>query len=182
MSDHESSTEISPALEQDLHALKRALEPLSTPDYVEANLQRALAAQLASTSTKHLASQNWFARVLARSFSRVAHWLAPGVALAASVAMAMWMVRLPAPSAGSNANAEMVANISEDDNPFVSLQSLDRIALEPSPRIIETNIPRMLLANYGVSVSPETAGDQVRAQMLVSASGQPLAFRLSAYR
>jgi hypothetical protein len=178
MSDHESSIEKTPALEQGLHALKRAVEPLSSPDYVEINLHRALAAQLASTSPKRSASQNWFTR----SFAQASHWMAPGAAMAVSVAMAMWMVRLPTPPTDSNAEAEMFANIGDDDNPFVSLQSLDRIALEPFPQIIETNIPRILLANYGVSVNPETAGDQVRAQMLVSASGQPLAFRLTTHR
>ena len=68
----------------------------------------------------------------------------------------------------------MLANA---ETPFIALQSLEQIALEPQPRLIETAVPRMWLASYGVPVSPEVAGDSLRAEMLVSANGQPLAMR-----
>jgi hypothetical protein len=37
----------------------------------------------------------------------------------------------------------------------------------------------MLFASMGMAVSPEMASESVRAEMLVSAAGQPLALRLS---
>ena len=71
----------------------------------------------------------------------------------------------------------MAVAASDDAGPFIALQSLEQIALEPRPRLIEAAIPRMWLAAYGVAVSPELAGDSLRAEMLVSANGQPLAMR-----
>ena len=38
--------------------------------------------------------------------------------------------------------------------------------------------PRALLAQWGLPVSPERAGEPVRAEMLYSARGEPLAVRL----
>jgi hypothetical protein len=65
---------------------------------------------------------------------------------------------------------------------FIALDSLERIAGESDPRVLETDVPRSSLAALGVSVTPENAGDTVRAEMLVGADGAPLALRLSAAR
>jgi hypothetical protein len=74
--------------------------------------------------------------------------------------------------------AMSVADVRIDtETPFIALQSLEQIALEPQPHLIKANVPRMMLASYGVPVNPESAGDSVRAEMLVSASGQALAMR-----
>ena len=69
-------------------------------------------------------------------------------------------------------SAQMFAN-----TPFIALQSLEQIALEPAPHLIETAVARMWLAAFRVAINPEAAGDSMRAEMLVSASGQPLAMR-----
>ena len=63
---------------------------------------------------------------------------------------------------------------------FIALDSLERIADEPDARVLEANVQRSSLAGLGVPVTPENAGDTVRAEMLVSADGAPLALRLSA--
>jgi hypothetical protein len=65
----------------------------------------------------------------------------------------------------------------DEQSPFIALQSLEQIALEPRARVVQTTVPRMILAAYGVPVSPEVAGETMRAEMLVSANGQPLAMR-----
>jgi hypothetical protein len=45
--------------------------------------------------------------------------------------------------------------------------------------MVETEVPRTALAPLGLSVTPENAGESVRAEMLVAADGEPLALRLS---
>jgi hypothetical protein len=94
--------------------------------------------------------------------------------------MSVWMVLVPmlqlAPDVIPSAS-NMTSGSVETETPFIALQSLEQIALEPRPHLIEANVPRMMLASYGVPVNPESAGDSVRAEMLVSASGQALAMR-----
>ena len=64
------------------------------------------------------------------------------------------------------------------DAPFIALASAERIALEPSAKIVSTTFPRAMLADYGLPVSPERAGEAVRADMLVAGNGLPLALRI----
>jgi hypothetical protein len=173
-------TPLSPAMQRELGNLKTHVEALAAPDHVEENLMRAFAARAASSASgdaARVSSRTSTSRTSRGFFAQLAHWLAPGAALAASVGMTLWVAvgTVTMPEAGLTANA----SFTNSDAPFIALQSLDRIALEPSPRLIETIVPKMLLASYGVAVSPETAGDQVHAQMLVSAAGQPLALRFA---
>jgi hypothetical protein len=46
--------------------------------------------------------------------------------------------------------------------------------------MVAADVPRASLAALGVPLTPENAGDSVRAEMLVAADGRPLALRLSA--
>jgi hypothetical protein len=62
--------------------------------------------------------------------------------------------------------------------PFLALRPLDRIALEPAATVVTTEFPRALLAQWGLPVAPELAGEPVRAEMLYSPDGEPLAVRL----
>ena len=101
-------------------------------------------------------------------------WWVPPLALAATVALVSWMVRGPIPAAP----VEAVAAPAEDPGPFLALRPLERIALEPSTTVVATEFPRALLADWGLPVSPDRAGEPVRAEMLYSADGEPLAIRL----
>jgi hypothetical protein len=173
-------TPLSPAVQSELGNLKRHVETLATPDRVEENLMRAFAAHVAnsaSANATHVNERPVISRTPRGWVAQLTHWLAPGAALATSVGMALWIVvgTVTAPQPDISVGASFTSS----DAPFIALQSLDRIALEPSPRLIETIVPKMLLASYGVAVSPETAGDQIHAQMLVSAAGQPLALRFA---
>jgi hypothetical protein len=105
-----------------------------------------------------------------------AQWLAPGVALAASIGMAAWMVFAPLARVDVPPG-ETYTVTGGGDAPFIALLSLEQIAAEPSPRVVTAAVPRVWLASYGVPVNPQIAGDAVRAEMLVSANGQPLAMR-----
>jgi hypothetical protein len=62
---------------------------------------------------------------------------------------------------------------------FIALDSLDRIEQEPAPRMVQAQVPRAALASLGVAITPENAGDSVKAEMLVGANGHPLALRLT---
>ena len=110
------------------------------------------------------------------SVQGVAQWFAPGMALVACIGMSAWLLLLPLAPIGMQGLPPASGN-ADRDTPFVALQSLEQIALEPTPRVVGTTVPRMWLASYGVPVNPENAGDSVRAEMLVSANGQPLAMR-----
>jgi hypothetical protein len=101
-------------------------------------------------------------------------WL-PGLALAAALALVSWVVLAlhpadPAPAVPYRESA--------DAGPFLALRPLDRIALEPAPRVVQSQFPRALLAQWGLPVAPERAAEPVHAELLYSAAGEPLAVRL----
>ena len=107
------------------------------------------------------------------SVERPRLWWLPPLALVATLAVVSWIVRHPgAPSPAQGAAAQ------RDDTPFLALRPLDRIALEPRTTVVETEFPRALLADWGLPVAPDRAGEPVRAEMLYSADGEPLAVRL----
>lgn len=155
-------------LDEHLGRLRATTESIDAPAHLEAKLMSAFAT--------HHARQN--AKLRRRDF--IMQWFAPGFALAASVGMSAWMMMTPMAGSVSDdsvltpgdANAQMLA-----DTPFIALQSLEQIALEPRPRLIQASVPRTMLASYGVPVDPQSAGESIRAEMLVSASGQALAMR-----
>lgn len=109
--------------------------------------------------------------------TRPALWWMPPLALAATIALATWTIRAthaPRPGGGERAGGALQT----DAGPFLALRPLERIALEPGTTVVATEFPRALLADWGLPVSPERAGEPVRAEMLYSADGEPLAVRL----
>lgn len=143
-------------LDAELTALRTALSERQAPPKVGVALAAAFAAQRQPAWRMQLVQ-----------------WWAPSGALIASVVMSAWMLFAPAPAAMMR-GAPIVPS-----GPFIALSPLERIALEPNPRVIETTVPKMMLASLGVPVAPENAGETLRAEMLVSAAGQPLALRIS---
>jgi hypothetical protein len=106
-------------------------------------------------------------------------WWMPPIALAATIAIVSWMIRGPMPDAQSLVSlAPATTTLEGDPGPFLALQPLDRIAAERGTRMVTTEFPRALLADWGLPVSPDRAGEPVRAEMLYSADGEPLAVRL----
>ncbi|HEX9392265.1 MAG TPA: hypothetical protein VF928_13210 [Usitatibacteraceae bacterium] len=155
------SPDISARLDAQLDLLRRETETLAPGPHIAPALMTAFTAHQRKQRLR-----DWMTR-----------WFAPGLGLAVSVGMAAWITLLPVHRATVDSAATGVDVAF--NNPFIALQSLEQIALEPTPRLVETTMPRMMLAAYGVPVSPETANDSVHAQMLVSASGQPLALRFA---
>ena len=102
-------------------------------------------------------------------------WWMPPLALLATAAVVSWMIRAPQPPMHAAAQA---INVDAADAPFLALKPLDRIALEPGTTLVASEFPRALLADWGLPVSPDRAGEPVRAETLYSADGEALAIRL----
>jgi hypothetical protein len=102
-------------------------------------------------------------------------WWMPPLALAATVALVTWMLRGPLPRPVVPERAPAIVG---DGGPFLALKPLERIALEPGTTVVATEFPRALLADWGLPVAPDRAGEPVRAEMLYSADGEALAVRL----
>lgn len=120
---------------------------------------------------------------LAAKFRRVHHgaarprlWWMPPLALAATIALATWIIR------GSHAPADPIViertPVQADAGPFLALRPMERYSLDGAATVVATEFPRALLADWGLPVSPERAGEPVRAEMLYSADGEPIAVRL----
>jgi hypothetical protein len=107
--------------------------------------------------------------------ARPSLWWMPPLALLATAAVVSWMIRAPqAPVTVQGAPASLEA----DAGPFLALKPLDRIALEPGTTVVTSEFPRALLADWGLPVAPDRAGEPVRAETLYSANGEALAVRL----
>ena len=145
-------------------ALRDGLAARHTPSRVEDELMQAFARQHA----KRRWHQRWNRAV----------WAVAGGLAAAVAAATFVMLPLHAPPSPAVAGPATLAGFGQD-GAFIALEPLERISQDPDPRIVETEIARTALASLGVAVTPENAGDQVRAEMLVGADGQPLALRLS---
>ena len=138
-------------LDSRLHGLRTELDSVHAPPALES----VLAAQFRRTHRK-----------------RPALWWMPPLALAATIGVVSWMVRMPPPVSP----ALQVA--AADPGPFIALRPLERNALEPSTTVVETAVPRALLADWGLPVEPDRAAEPVRAELLYSADGEALAVRL----
>ena len=110
-----------------------------------------------------------------RGAARPLLWWMPPLALAATLALVAWMIRAahaPDPIIIEQTPA------GADAGPFLALRPMDRVVLEPGSTVVTSEFPRALLADWGLPVSPERAGEPVRAETLYSADGEPLAVRL----
>ena len=144
-------------------ALRAEVGRLDAPRGVEKELLQAFA-------KLHPPKRRWYHRLAVRPLA-----LAGGVVAGAFVLA--FAVRAPHPVEDGRAGALVAL---DGNGVFIALDSAERIAAEPAPRMVATDVPRTSLAALGMPLTPENAGDSVRAEMLVAADGQPLALRLSA--
>lgn len=157
-----SMTPRDPLLATPFDALRGALAGIDTPPGVEKELLAAFARQHPK--------RRWYQRLPG------ARWGMAGSLGGTALAVMLFVLatRSPAPSPAG----EPLAGL-DNGAAFIALDSLERIAQEAHPRMVETDVPRTALASLGVPLTPENAGDSVRAEMLVSADGEPLALRLT---
>ncbi len=151
-----------PALAAPLAALRGAMQAQHAPPGVEKELMAAFAARFPP--------RRWYHALSPRQWSMGAG----STALVAVMALILTL-RAPLPP---GAAPLISADGAVDGNPFIALESADRIAQETNPQVLEADVPRTALASLGLPVSPENAGDSVRAEMIVGADGSPLALRL----
>lgn len=151
-----------PHLDAALEQLRRGMATVDTPRCVEQELMQAFARQHRKP--------RWYQRIAP------ARWaMAGGLASAVALAVAVLLATPPLQPGG---NGAQLMN-GDGGGDFIAIESLDTIEQEQNPRMIEADLPGTELASLGVPVTPENAGESVRAEMLVSADGRPLAFRLS---
>ena len=164
------------ALDQQLDALRAASAQLVPRASMEADLLKqwqrrarpGMFAWLSGQPTKP-----------AGGFAGLGQLGVPTAALALSLGFAGWMAFAPLLGQTPRTPIDAVASApTSSDAPFIALQPMERIAMERDATVVSTTFPRALLANYGMPVSPERAGESVRADMLLSGSGQPLALRI----
>ena len=153
-----------PDLDLQLAQLRTGMAGIDTPRCVENELMRAFAAQFAQR-------QPWYRRL------GLLEWSAAGIGGLVSVAVAAVLLMSPHLPNRLHENNALVRI--DNGAAFVALDSFERIEAEPAPRLVETEVPRTMLAALGLPATPENAGDAVRAEMLVGAGGEPLALRLS---
>ncbi|PWF46687.1 hypothetical protein [Massilia glaciei] len=143
-------------------ALRAQLATHAAPPRVEQALMTAFA--------KQRRPRRWHHALSAR------HWGMAGGLGACMMALLVFTLAPTAPSAPGAAPLPMIDD--DDGGAFLALAPLERIEREAAPQMVEADLSGAALASLGVALTPETAGDTVRAEMLVSAEGQPLALRL----
>jgi len=98
-------------------------------------------------------------------------WFGVPTALAsaalAGVALLAWVFSLPVETIEPRLAA----------TPFFAVVSADAIAAERSPIVVESTLPRVTLADYGLPVDPARVDEAVGAELLLSRAGVVLAVR-----
>lgn len=146
-------------LDAKLGELRRTMYSISAP----AALEGALTADFRRRNGKRKRPNLW--------------WLPP-LAMAATIALVSWMIRGPVPPMKAAVQAAQAQVNPAEDAPFLALRPLERIALEPGTTVVTTEFPRALLADWGLPVAPDRAGEPVRAELLYSPDGEAIAVRL----
>lgn len=144
--------------------LRTEVGKLDTPPGVEKELMQAFARQFPR-------KRRWY-QLPARA------WALCGGLSVACAAVLLAVLNLQPPSGGGHASGALIGR-GDDGGLFIALDSAERIELEAAPRLVATEVSRASLAPLGLPLTPENAGDSVRAEMLVAADGHPLALRLS---
>ena len=156
-----------PSLAAPMAALRAEIERLDAPRCVEKELMQAFARQFPR--------RRWYHRLSTPAWRFGASF--------AGVALAVLAFVMAPPIPGGTGSVDLIQPLVGSDSSggvFIALDSLERIEQEPRPRLVEADVPRTALASLGVDITPENAGDTVRAEMLVATNGDPLALRLTA--
>jgi hypothetical protein len=154
-------------------ALRGEMDKLDAPHGVEKELMQAFARQF---RPRPWYRPRWYQALTPRG--RV---LGGGLS-AACVAVLAFSLSLQLPHGAapdSSAHRRPLVSRADDGGLFIALEPIERIEQEPAPRMVETVVARTSLAALGVPLTPDNAGDAVKAEMLLASDGQPLALRLS---
>jgi hypothetical protein len=151
-------------------ALRGEMAKQDAPRGVEKELMQAFARQFPK--------KRWYQRLAPGSALK--RWALAGGLSTLVTAVTVFSLMLHNPRLAVDPDAHGRAMIARDGGGlFIALESPERIEQEPAPRMVETEVSRSSLAALGVPLTPENAGDTVKAEMLLGADGQPLALRLT---
>jgi hypothetical protein len=140
-------------------AARRMLANAAPPDSVEANLMQAFA--------RRHQRQPWYRRL---SLDLLATWAGIGVAgCALAITVAGMQVPARHPPAMPVAGADG----------FLALAPADRIEAAVNPRLKRADLPRQALLQMGIPIAADAPDELIHAELLVAATGEPLAVRLA---
>lgn len=138
---------------------RAALLELAPPPGVEQALLQALA-------RRHLPLP-WYRRWLGAD---PASWASVGALACMLALLTLGVLRqpdtMPAPILAAAANS------------FVPLASRQRIEQSPDAQLLRRALPRSALVALGIPIADDAPDELIRADLLVSAAGEPLAIRL----
>jgi len=157
------------ALDGRLSALKRELATLRPPLEVERGLAAAIT-EAARASRTSSASKVKPERSAPASRQR---WLAWPLALAAALGLVTWTLRAPSPDEIAPPQAAP-ASVATD---FIPVVPVADIAQTRGAYVVSTQVPRTMLADFGLPVSPARAAEPVTGELLVRGDGTVLAVR-----
>jgi len=151
------------ALERRIAALKQTLSQLDPPADIGRRLDAAIAsAQRGKTRGKPRAE--WRARE---------GWLAWPLALAAAIGIVTWTLRAPREGAPPEIPAAGVPAATQ----FIPLVPVADIAQTRGAYVVSAPMPRTMLSELGLPVSPTRAAEPIASELLVRADGTVLAVR-----
>lgn len=161
-------------LHQALAAARAGLQTQSPPPHVRAQLLAAFERQrferAAAAPAQDVPPRATGGLRVLLSWGAVARWSGAVLSLAL-IAMAGLFV-LGEPQAGSDATLAQA-----DSSVFIPTVSSSRLAQETQGYVVTTEMPRASLASMGLPFDASRAADSVRAEMLMSRSGDILAVR-----
>mgnify|MGYP005809516243 CR=1 FL=1 len=143
-------------------AARRMLAQAAPPDRVEQALLRAFA--------KRHAPQPWYRRW---DIHMVASWVGIGALGCVLAIVGMSLV----PAGSQPARVERV--LAAADVGFVSLVPPERMAAAVNPQLKQADLPRSALVQMGIPIVADAPNELVHAELMVAATGEPLAIRLA---
>ena len=152
------------SLDSTLRALRREVARLEPPPAVG----RAVAAAIARAERSAVAP----ARVSWRAVRD--HWLAGSMAAAAALVFFVWTLRVPPAEPQSERSTASVPSAATD---FIPVVPVGEIASTRAAYVVSALMPRTMLADFGLPVSPARAAEPVASELLVRGDGTVLAVR-----
>lgn len=140
-------------------AARRELANAAPPDSVEAALLQAFA-------QRH-ARRPWYRRW---TLDAAARWAGAG-------AMGCMLAIVVAAIGPAEAPQRSAATVVDDG--FLSLVPAGQLAAAVHPRLQRADVPRRVLVQLGIPIAEDAPDELVHAEMLVAATGEPLAIRLA---
>jgi hypothetical protein len=151
------------ALDRRLAALKQELAQLDAPAHVGHHLDAAIATA-GQDKARGAQKTGWRVRE---------SWLAWPFALAAAIGVITWTLRTPRESTPP----EIPAAAAPAATRFIPLVPVADIAQTRGAYVVSAPMPRTMLAELGLPVSPARAAEPISSELLVRADGTVLAVR-----